>query len=126
MLIAKLTQSLHKCLRCGHDAALTLNRFNHNGAGVIVNHRFHCVQIIERHMDDIRRFRPEPIRIFWLSADRDGKQRPAMKGVMKGDNLTFEWAVTLTGVVARQLKGGFVGFGPGVSEEDPLSKGRLN
>lgn len=77
-------------------------------------------------MNDIRRFRPEPIRIFWLSADRDGKQRPAMKGVMKGDNLTFEWAVTFAGVVARQLKGGLVGFGPGVSEEDPLGKGRLN
>ena len=126
MLIAKLAQSLHEFLRRRHDAALALNRFNHDGAGVIINHRFHGVQIIERHVDNIRRFRAESIRIFWLAADRNSKQRPAMKSVMKRDDLAFERAVTFTGVVTRQLKRSFVGFGTGVGEEDALGKGRLN
>ena len=126
MLIAKRTQTLHKFLRRGHDAALTLNRFNHNRAGVIVNDRFYSVQVIERHVDNIRRFRAESIRIFWLAANRNGKQRPAMKGVMKSDDLTFERTVTFAGVVARQLKRSFIGFGTGVGEKDAVSKGRLD
>lgn len=98
--------------RCRH-AALALDRLNHHRTGVIIHHRFHCVDIVKRHVDDVCRFWPKAVGIFWLPTHRNGKQRATMKSVMEGNNFGFERAMTHTGVMACQFKGGFVSFRAG-------------
>ena len=89
---------------------------------MIVNHRFHRMQIVKRHMDNVRGFRAETVGIFRLPADRNGKQRTAMKSVMKSDDFRFVRAVAGGRIVARQFKRGLVGFGPGVHKQYALGE----
>lgn len=49
-----------------------------------------------------------------------------MKRIMEGDNFGFERTMADAGIVARQLKGGFIGFGARVHEQHAFSKGRIN
>ena len=73
ILITKLAQTLQKGFVRRQHAAFALNRFDNHRASMIVNHGFYRIQIIERNMDNIGRFRPETVGIFRLSADADGK-----------------------------------------------------
>ncbi len=45
---------------------------------------------------------------------------------MESDDFGFVWAVACGSVVARQLEGGFVGFGPGVHKQHALGESRVN
>lgn len=49
-----------------------------------------------------------------------------MKRIMEGDNFGFERTMPDAGIVARQLKGGFVGFSARVHEQHAFGKGRIN
>ena len=126
VLVTKFTQTLQEFRRSRSDAALSLNRLNDHRAGVIVHHRFDRMQIVKRDMDDIRRFWPKAVGVFRLPTNGHGKQRTAVKRIMEGNDFGFERAMTHAGIVARQLKGGFVGFSTGVHEQHALGKGRIN
>ena len=126
MPIAQLAQALQKRWRCGGDAAFSLDRLHHHRAGMVIHHRFHRVQVVERNMDDIRRFRAKSVGILRLTTNGNGKQRAAMKGVMEGDDFGFKRAMTHAGIVARQFEGGFVGFGAGVHKQHALGEGRVD
>ncbi len=77
-------------------------------------------------MDDIRWFWSKAVRVFRLPADGHGKQRTAVKRIMEGNDFGFERAMAHAGIVARQLKGGFVSFGTRVHEQHALGEGRIN
>ncbi|MNU93415.1 hypothetical protein D3C71_833570 [compost metagenome] len=77
-------------------------------------------------MDDISRFRAETVGILRLPAHRNRKQRTTVEGIMEGNNLGFVRTVTRRGVITRQLKGGFIGFGAGVHEQHTLGKGGVD
>ena len=77
-------------------------------------------------MDNIRRFRAETIGVLRLPADRDGKQRTAIKGIMEGDDFGFIWAMAGHRIVTRQLKGCFIGFGTGVHKHHSLGEGGID
>ncbi len=126
MLIAQRAQTLHKLCRRGHHAALALNRLDHDGAGMVVDNRFYRLEIVKGNVHDIRRFRPEAVGVFRLAADGNGKQRAPVKRVVEGDDFTFERAVALAGVVARQLESGLVRFRAGVGEEDAIGEGGVD
>ncbi len=49
-----------------------------------------------------------------------------MESVMEGDDFGFKRAMAGGGVVARQLKGRFVGFGAGVHKQHALGKGGVD
>ena len=82
VLIAQLAQSLQESRRGRRHAAFALNRLHHHRAGVVIHHRFYRLQIVEGNMDNIRRFWAETIGILRLTADGNGKQGAAMKGIM--------------------------------------------
>ena len=126
MLIAQLAQALQKLWRRSRHTALALDRLNHHRTGVIIHHRFHCVEIVKGNVDDVCRFWPKAVGIFWLGDHRDGKQRATMKSVMEGNNFGFERAMTHTGIMACQFKGGFVSFRAGVHKHHAFGKRRLN
>ncbi|MNR21300.1 hypothetical protein D3C85_1381930 [compost metagenome] len=94
MFVAQFTQAFQELWRRGHYTAFTLNRLNHNRAGVIVHHRFYGMEIVKRHMNDIGRFWAKTIGILRLSAHGNRKQRPPVEGVMEGNNFGFVRAVT--------------------------------
>ena len=126
MPIAEITQTLQELRRRSQNAALTLYRFNHDSAGMVIHHRVHRMEIVKRNMDDIRRFWPEAIGILWLSPHGNGKQRAAVERIMKGNDFGFEWAMTHTGIMTRQLERRFVSFCPGVHEQHALGKGGID
>ena len=117
---------MQECRRCRSNTTLALNRLDHHRAGVIVHHRFDRMQIVKRDMDDICRLWSKAVGIFRLPADGYGKQRATMKRVMEGNDFGFERAMTHAGIVARQLKGGFVSFGTGVHEQYAFGESRIN
>ena len=77
-------------------------------------------------MDDVGRFWAKAVGILRLAADGDGKERAPVEGVVEGDDFAFVRAVTRRRVIARQLKGGFVGFGAGVHKQHTLGKRGIN
>ena len=93
---------------------------------MIIHHRFDRMQIVKRYMDDIRGLWSKAIRVFRLPTHGNGKQRSTVKRIMEGDNFSFEWAMAHTGVMACQLKGGFVSFGTGVHEQHAFSESGIN
>ena len=126
VLVAQLAQPLQKFRGGRRDAAFPLNGLDHHGTGVIVHHRFNGVEIVKRHVDDIRRFRTKAVGILRLAANGNGKEGASVKGVMEGDDFGFVRAMTRGCVVARQLKGGFVGFGAGVHKQHAFGEGGID
>ena len=126
VLIAQLAQSLQESRRGRRHAAFALNRLHHHRAGVVIHHRFYRLQIVEGNMDNIRRFWAETIGILRLTADGNGKQGAAMKGIMESDDFGFIRAMAGHRIVTRQLKGRFIGFGAGVHKHHALGEGSLD
>ena len=126
MFVAQRAQSFQEFRGCRGHAAFTLNRLDNNGAGVVVHHRFHGMQIVKRHVDDVGRLRAKPVGILRLAANGNGKEGASVEGIVEGDDFGFVRAMARCRVVARQLKSGFVGFGAGVHKQHALGKGRIN
>ena len=126
MFVAQRAQPFQEFRGCRGHAAFPLNRLDHHRAGVVVHHRFHRVQIVKRHVDDVGRFRTKPVGILRLAANGDGKEGASVEGIVEGDDFGFVRAVARGRVVARQLKGGFVGFGAGVHKQHALGKRGIN
>ncbi len=74
MLIAQRAQPFEEFRRCRRHATFTLNRLNHDRAGMVIHHRFHRMQIVKRHMNDIGGFRTKAVGILRLAANGNGKQ----------------------------------------------------
>jgi len=126
MFVTKLAQTLQKRFGRRRDTALPLHRLDNNGAGVVVDHRFYGIQIVERHVHNISGFRAEAVGVFRLATHGNREQRATVEGIMESDDLTFVRAVTVRSVIARQFKGRFVGFSAGVGEEYAVGKGGVD
>lgn len=93
---------------------------------MVVHHRFHRGEIVERHVYDISRFGPKAVGIFGLSAYRDGKQRAAVKRVIERDDFGFVRTVAGNRIMTRQFEGSFVSLCAGIGEKHPIGKGGVN
>lgn len=89
MAIAKGAQRLEERRVRRDHPAFADNRLDNHRAGARGDRRSHRLDIVIGQMGNALRQRRIITGIFRLAADGDGEQRPAMEGVVEGDDFAF-------------------------------------
>ena len=106
----------------GGHAALALHRLQQDRGGLIVDGGLERVQVVVRHLRDaLGQQRAVRRLVVVVAGGRDGRQRAAVEGVIRGDDLVAVHALRVE-VLAGQLHGALVGLRAGVGEEDAVGK----
>ncbi len=104
-----------------HDAALALNRFDHNGDGLIVDGPLDRGDVVEVDQLEAGHQRLKSLMIFLLAGGAERAERAAVERSQRRDDLEAP-AVAMT-PSARELDRRFVRFGAGIAEEHaPVAK----
>ena len=93
---------------------------------MIVHDRFYRMQVVIGHMNDIRRFRTEAVRVFRLTAHGHGEQRTSMERVVESDDFGFMRTVAGRCIITRQFECRFIGLGAGVHKHHALGEGGVD
>src|SRR5262249_21251515 len=96
------------------DAALALNRLDHDGDGLIVDQRFGGLEVAKGGVTKASQHRLHATVIFRLTRGAEGAHRAAVKAVEGSNDLV---ALMLGTIEAGQLDGRLVGLGAAVTEE---------
>lgn len=126
MAIAEGAQRLEERRVSGYHAAFADDRLDDHRTGARRDGRGDRLDVVIGQMGNALRQRSIIAGIFRLAADGDGEQRPAMEGMVEGDDFAFFTAKLIVSVFPRQFESGLVGFGAGVAEKHLIGKGRLH
>src|SRR5262245_46758252 len=120
--IAGLAHGLQEVVADGMDARFTLNRFDDDGGGPLVDRLARFGEIVRAvvriYEPDAGDQRLERLAVFLLFGDRERAHRPAMKRIDERDELGLAFAPTPALPRARELQGALVRLRSGITEED--------
>ena len=125
LLVTELAHSLHIIGVQRHDAALALDEFQHDGAGVAVHQLLQRLDIPRRGVQEPLIEGAEIVVEHLLTGGGQGGDGAAMEAVDQGDDRGAVLAVVVHAVLAGGLDGALVGLGAGVAEEHLAHAGAL-
>ena len=123
--IAELAHSLHIVGVQRHDAALALDEFQHDGAGVAVHQLLQRLDIPRRGVQEPLIEGAEIVVEHLLTGGGQGGDGAAMEAVDQRDDRGAVLAVVVHAVLAGGLDGTLVSLGTGVAEEHLAHAGAL-
>ena len=87
VLVAKLAHALQVFRRRHMDAALALDRFEHDGARLRAHHPRKLFDLAVMHIVEACGQRPEALVILWLPRRRQRRERASVEAVPRRDDL---------------------------------------
>jgi hypothetical protein len=115
--ITQLAKPFEIVARGHHHASLPLNWLHHHGNGTAVDGFFQCLRVAEGDLDEARHRGWKQRIPTRLAACSHGGQRAPVEGA-EGRHDAVRPPFVDAPPLARQLDGGFVGFGTAVDEVD--------
>ena len=85
VLVAELPQRTQAARRDRADAALALDRFDHDGRG-LGRDRLQRLVVVEGDLIEALDLGAEALEIFLLAAGRDGRERASVERALEGDD----------------------------------------
>ena len=110
VFVAELARLFQIAGRRNMDAALSLDRLQHNGAGFFTHFLFQRVAVAIIDVRKTTRQGAESFMIMRLPRGGQRRQRPPVKAVIGGDDLDF-FRIFSPGVLSRQLDRALVRLG---------------
>ena len=98
----------------GRHAAFALDAFDHDGGGGGRKRGAHGFEIVVRHLPEARHHRFKPLLDLLLAGRGDARERPAVEGIERGDDLEPAFVVA---ELAGQLEQAFIRLDAAVAEE---------
>ena len=114
-LVAQRAQAEQIFRRGGRDAAFALHAFDHDGDGRGRNRVARGFQIIERNVPEARHHRLKTFFDLVLAGGGDAGERPAVKGIRRGQNFKPAFVVA---EFPRELEQAFVRLRAAVGEKN--------
>ncbi len=122
VLVAELPQRAQAARRDRADAALALDRFDHDGRGLGRDRRLQRLVVVEGDLIEALDLGAEALEIFLLAAGRDGRERASVERALEGDDAEAVRLSVRRMVLARHLDGGLVRLRPGIREEHDVGE----
>ena len=116
-LVAQPADTLQVRGRRGHDAALALHRFEHDGRDTVVERGGERVEVVERNLPEPARQRLERLLLLGLAGRRERGERAAVERAVRADHVVPLGTTVLLAVTPRELDRALVRLGAGVGEE---------
>ncbi len=126
VLVAERPQGAQPLVRDHPQAALALDRLDHQGGGLGRDRGLQGLQVAERHLVEAVHLRAEAVDVLLLAAGRDGGERPAVERTLEGDDPVALRMAAGGVVLAGHLDAGLVGLGTGIGEEHHVGEARLD
>ena len=126
VLVAEAAQFAQEGVRHRADAALALDRLDHERRRLGADDGLQGLDILERHLVEAFDLRAEALEILGLAAGCDGRQRPAVEGALERDDAEALRMAVRGVVLAGHLDGRLVRLGAGIGEEDHVREGVLD
>ena len=124
-MITAIPDSLNKILSSRCDPTLTLTGFKYDRTRTILilfKPGFHRVTVVKRAMRDSPGLGAKSTAVGGLTTDTHSKQRPPVKGIIKGQNLIFIVRIMINGISSGELQGGFVDLSTGICQKYLVGK----
>ena len=122
VVIARLAQALDEFDRACRNAALALDRLDHEAGGGVVDQRQRRFEIVERRIAEAGQQRLEPVTHLRLIGRRDRAHRAAVKGVVEGDQRRALRISVRVVIPPRGLDRALDRFGARIGEEHRVGK----
>lgn len=116
---------MHELLRCCPNAALALDRLDKDRRGFFIDRVLDRADIAEGDLIEARRFRPEALDVFLLSAGGDRRERAAVESTFEGDDVELLDVPLGEMIAPRRLDRTFERFRTRIGEEHPIGEGHL-
>ena len=123
--VADVAQAPEERGRDHPDAALALDRLDHDRAGSRPDRGLDRGEIGDRDLVEPVDLRPETVEIFRLAAGGDGGERAAMKGAFEGQNAIALGMAVDRLAPPRHLDRRLVRLRARIGEEDEIGEGRV-
>ena len=126
MLVRQCPQAFHELIRSRANAALALNGFHEKSRSIGTDRRLGSFEVVEFDVFEPGEQGQKALVHLFLIRRADRRHRPAVEGVLEGDQFVL---VIVTGVAvigARRLDCAFDGFGARIGEEHRVSKGQVD
>ena len=124
--VAQLAERTQKLGRGTANAALALDRLDHDGCRLRSDRGFDSGDIAERDVIEARDLGPEALQVLLVAAGGDGGERAAMEGAAEGDDAPPLGMPGDEMIAPRGLDRALAGLGSRIAEEDLVGKGRRN
>ena len=126
MLVAEFAQAAQAFSGHDADAALALDRLDHDRGGLRPDCGQQRVMVAESDLIEPLDFRTESFEIFLLSAGGDRRQSTAVERALEGDDAEA-FGVAADGLVfARHFNRAFIRLGAGIGEKDRVRESRVD
>ena len=118
MLVAERAEVAQELAGDEADAALALDRLDHDRRRLRTDRRLDRLDVAERHLVEALGDRAEAFEVFRVAGGGERGQRPAVEGAGEGDDAVALGMAADELVAARGLDRAFDRLGAGIAEED--------
>ena len=119
-LVADRAQATQELDIGGADAALALNRLDHDRRRLGADRGAQLVHVAEGDLVEAARGRPEAFQVLGIPGRREGGQGPPVEGARAGDDARALRPPGVVMILARHLDHALDRLGARVAEEDPV------